>query len=111
MYKCNVKIFHGLSELPEVREIINVFLPRNYTIENCDECGLYMHKSSTSVKLVPETDRLRLVIGKGDPDKSERYKALRIAEKIVIKYGYRRGENIIKRSKFEETEDEFYKYF
>jgi len=49
MYKCNVKIFHGLSELPEVREIIKVFIPRNYTLD-CDDGGLYMDKFPTEVR-------------------------------------------------------------
>jgi hypothetical protein len=104
------KNFQGLCDLPEVREIIKVFIPRNYTLD-CDEGGLDMDKFPTEVRLIPETDRLRLVIHDDGQDVSETYKALRIVEKIVLKYGYRRGDNIINGSAFEEIDNEFYKYF
>ena len=104
-----LKNFQGLCDLPEVKEIIKVFISRNYTLD-CDDGGLYMDKFPTEVRLIPETDRLRLVIHDDGQDVSETYKALRIAEKIVLKYGYKRGENIIG-SGYEESDDEFYKYF
>ena len=103
--------FEGFSKFSEVREIIKTFRSRKYSLEYCSDIGLYMFKYPTEVRLIPETDRLRLVIHDDGQDVSETYKALRIAEKIVLKYGYKRGENIIIGSGFEESDDEFYNYF
>ncbi len=100
----------GFSKFIEVREIIETFRSRKYSLEYSSDSGLHMLKYPTKVHLIPETDRLRLLIHDHGLNKSETYKALRIAEIIVLKYGYRRGENIIG-SGFEESDDEFYKYF
>ncbi|MFM8319171.1 MAG: hypothetical protein ACKOAV_12490 [Bacteroidota bacterium] len=86
------KNFQGLCDLPEVREIIKVFIPRNYTLD-CDDRGLYLDKFPTEVRLIPETDRLRLVIHDDGQDVSETYKALRIVEATLNRFGLNKKSN------------------
>ena len=106
------KDFKGLSELPEVKEIIEALIDRKYILAGCDDSGLKMQKWLTEVHLIPETDRLRVCIHDDGAGDSETYETLKIAEKIFLKYGYINGEDILDgKGGYIESNDEMYKYF
>lgn len=106
------KTYKGLKELPEVKELINVYHERKYSLNWCDDDGLRMQKKFTEIHFIPEDDRLRLCIHDDGMGEKETEKALRIGRDVVLKYGYRQGiKKVDKNGGLEESEDEYYKYF
>lgn len=100
------KRYEGLSELPEVKELIDTFLNEKYYFNYCEDIGLRMQKAYTEIHFIPETNRLRVCIHDDGMGTEETDKAIKIAKNIVEKYGYHQGDN----EKDEESDDEFYKY-
>lgn len=106
------KSYKGLSELPEVKELIEVFSKRKYYLGYSEDIGMRMQKRFTEIHFIPEIDRLRLCIHDDGMGDKETEKALKIGAEIVKKYGYRQGNHIIRKDRsLEESEDEYYKYF
>lgn len=106
------KHFEGLSELPEVKEFIKALKVRKYSLWWCDDSGLRMQKRLTEIHFIPETDRLRVCIHDDGIGDSETDKALKIANQIFLKYGYKEGEDILDgKGGYLESNDEMYKYF
>jgi hypothetical protein len=106
------KEYNGLSELPEVKEIIEVLRARKYSLEWCNDYGLKMQKMYTEVHFIPETDRLRVFIHDDGMVVPETDKALKIAEIIFLKYEYKKGEDIHDgKGGYIESKQCMYKYF
>jgi hypothetical protein len=106
------KPYKGLNKLPEVIELRNTLLQRGYVLNYCENMGLRMQKYFTEIHFIPEDDRLRICIHDDGMGEKETDIALNIAKEIVLKYGYKQGENKFNIfSGYEESDDEFYKYF
>lgn len=101
------KSYKGLDQLPEVKELIDVFMERGYTFGYSEDMGMRMDYYPTEVHFIPETERLRLCIHDDGMGEEETDEAIKIAKSIVEKYGYKQGDE----DSDEESEDEFYKYF
>jgi hypothetical protein len=93
------KKYSGCGNLPEVQELKELFLKRRYHLGWCDDNGLRMQNGFTEIHFIPENDRLRLCIHDDGMGEKETDIALKLASKVVLKYGYK------------QVEDEYYKYF
>ena len=102
------KQYKGLNNLPEVKELMEIFIKNKYSLHYCEDMGLRMQKIYTEIHFIPETDRLRLCIHDDGMGEKETDKALKIGKKIVEKYGYKQGNHSLNE---EEWEHEYYKYF
>jgi len=104
------KNYKNLETLPEVKELIKVFKSKGYELWDCSSNGLRMQKYFTEIHLIPEDNRLRLLIHDDGMGEEITNVAWNIGKEIVLKYGYRQGVNILGGNNgFIEHESEFYK--
>jgi hypothetical protein len=105
-----------LMKLPEVIVAIDFLMKRGYYIMEESTDYVKLQKMMTEVCFITENDsythRYRLCIHDDGAGKKETDLVLILVGKILKKYGYKRGENILdKNNMYTESADEWYKYF
>lgn len=102
------------TRLLEVKELVKELNNQGCVLFYLDETsGLRMQKRETEIHLIIESNRMRLCIhddGLGLPE-TDRIRDL--SGRILMKYGYRKGTNILDAGGrgYYESEDEYYKYY
>ena len=105
-----------LMKLPEVIVAIDFLMKRGYYIMEESSDYVKLQKMMTEVCFITENHsdvhRYRLCIHDDGANKIETGLVFILVGKILKKYGYKRGENILdKNNMYTESADEWYKYF
>jgi hypothetical protein len=107
------KKLQGLDLLPEVLKIKNTLLEMKFDLYWIDDSGLRMQKYFTEVHVIPENERLRILVHDDGLVLDETEEIAKIVARIALEFGYRQGANLVDPhdNSMYESDDEYYKYF